>query len=206
MVKNPLKQAKQKSQTLLAFVNFLYWASIIIIFGLGMMIIVGLFLSSTIFHIEKSTEFWYLSIAMVGGGDFFIGVPFKLLPQFIDESTIQAKSGFITMFTFFLLPFFMVFFYGVRQIKFILESMSHTLTPFTEKNALRLKKLAWTVIIYSLVGKLLINLMMILFVTNTISVNIDVDLTGVFVGASLLIIANIFQYGAFLQEEYDTTL
>lgn len=206
MVEQPLKQMTQKSKTMLAIVNFLYWASIVIICGLFIIIIVGLFLPNNLYHFEKSDEFWFINISAKEGGGFFIGVPFEILPSFINETTIVAKSVFNTMLTFFFLPFFIAFFYGTKQIKSILKSVLDKHSPFIEKNALRLKKLAWTVIIYSLIGKLLVNLMVIIFVTNIMLVNFDINFTGVFVGVSLLIIANIFQYGAFLQEEYDTTL
>lgn len=100
-----------------------------------------------------------------------------------------------------------VFLYGLKQIKNVLQSITYSYTPFTIKNAKSLKKLSFIIIGYALLGDLIVNLLITLFVTDIFSVDISIfNILGLIIGVLLLIISQIFLHGAYLQEEVDTTL
>jgi len=75
------------------------------------------------------------------------------------------------------------------------------------KNVKRLKKLAYTIIIYSVVVDLLSSLLCSIFVTKIYNLDLsNIHLSGVLIGWLIIIISDIFKYGVFLQKEFDTTL
>jgi hypothetical protein len=75
------------------------------------------------------------------------------------------------------------------------------------KNAKSLKRLAYATIVYSAAGELLKAVLNAVFVTQVFSFDLtSIHLSGIVVGVLIFIVADVFQYGIFLQNEFDTTL
>jgi hypothetical protein len=83
-------------------------------------------------------------------------------------------------------------------------------TPFTTGNTNRLKTMGIILLLYAFLapgaGVLVASSMVHAFAANNITVVYSVNISLLFSGFVLLILAGIFQYGSFLQSEYDTTL
>ncbi|MPN53761.1 hypothetical protein SDC9_201427 [bioreactor metagenome] len=74
-------------------------------------------------------------------------------------------------------------------------------------NAKSLKKIAYTIAIYSVSTEILAAILCSAFVTKIFTIDLlSIHWSGVIVGGLIFIVADIFQYGVFLQNEYDTTL
>src|SRR5699024_4333277 len=137
---------------------------------------------------------------------FFVTVPFSIL-QPLSTDMFQAKAAFLTFILFSIFIFILVLLYGVKHVKNILLSITEDHTPFLNHNVTRLRNLAYVIISYALVRYFIVNLAIILFVTHIFRINLmNVSLSGLMVGFLLSIGSQIFRYGAYLQEEYDTTL
>lgn len=197
---------KNRAKNTSVILNVVYWVLIVLLLAILCLLIWAGFLSADKFHAEKGWDNWVLNIALTDGSSFFIAIPFKLL-QPNGQNVIQAKAAFISVLLFSVLPFILVMLYGIKQVNNILLSITYNHTPFIIKNARRIRNLAFLIMGYSLFGHLLVNIAMIFTVTHIFSINItNISLSGFIIGFLILIISQIFQYGTYLQEEYDTTL
>jgi hypothetical protein len=80
-------------------------------------------------------------------------------------------------------------------------------SPFILANAARLRRLGIAVILYSLLAKLVLNILICLVVTHIFSINLGgISLIGIIIGILVLFVSEIFRYGALLQEEHDLTI
>ena len=100
-------------------------------------------------------------------------------------------------------------FSNFKQVRNILKTVE-TGTPFEKDNTKRLSKIGTVLIIGSFLfnamnGLVTINIIK-LFEWNKYSFVYSPDLFILFTGLLILILAGIFNYGAYLQNEYDTTL
>jgi len=106
-----------------------------------------------------------------------------------------AISGFI------IAPF-------LYQLKSILKSAEDN-RPFEAGNAKRLSRMGMLIILYSIVCRLgkyfTLKVMLDAVRIPGISLNFSID-TGWIMGLLLFILAGIFRYGSYLQDEYDATL
>lgn len=202
-----INQIKKRSTTILKVLNVITWI-IIIFFAIyiGLVIWAG-FLPAESFHAKSGVAYWSINVNMFGTSGLSTRIPFSILQSFRPE-IFQAKTAFIifTLFsTFTLLP---VLLYGIKQVKCILETFIDSYTPFTLSNSNKLRNLAFTIIGYGLFGKLIVNLAVALFVTHRVSITFFeiFDIFIIMCGALVFIISHIFKYGAYLQEEVDTTL
>ncbi|GEM_PF-1037317 len=95
------------------------------------------------------------------------------------------------------------------QLKKIISSVKEEL-PFKNSNAVILRNLGLGYLIASVLVSL-VNSWLMMTVINTFnvfeaSVNFSIDFQMVFMGIIILILAYVFSYGSYLQEEHDTTL
>lgn len=175
----------------------------IILIALLIVIIWASFLPQDIFHADRGVAHWLIRIDESAQSAL---IPFEIL-QPISTERFQAKSAFIFYTLFKTLIFMVVFLYGLKQIKNILQSIAFSYTPFTIQNAKWLKRISFIIIGYALFGDLIVNLLITLFVTGIFSIAISIfNILGLIIGVLLLIISQVFLYGAYLQEEFDTTL
>lgn len=201
-----INKMKSRSKAIFWIMRFLTW-------GIGILLLVSIglitwasFLPQDMFEATKGISHWSLSIAISEQGSFSVTVPFTIL-QGLNTDMFQAKAAFLTFTLVSILTFLLVFLYGVIQVKNILWSITEAYTPFTSQNAIRLRNLAFIIIGYSLLGNLIVNMAMVIFVTNIFIINlVNISISGLIIGSLLLIISQIFRYGAYLQKEYDTTL
>ncbi|WP_234032663.1 DUF2975 domain-containing protein [Paenibacillus faecalis] len=86
-------------------------------------------------------------------------------------------------------------------------SLSIPQAPIFLAKAVRLRRLGIVVILYSLLAKLVLNILICLLVTGFFSINLGgISLIGIIIGILVLFVSEIFKYGALLQEEHDSTL
>ena len=83
-------------------------------------------------------------------------------------------------------------------------------TPFSEKNVLFLKRVAYTFLIACILLPLL-NSWLFTTAVNTFeiynaTINFSVNFQSLFTGALVLILAYVFDYGSYLQDEHDMTV
>lgn len=184
--------------------DILYYGAIILLF---ISIIAGLyfsFLPPDYFTAEKDLNSWDLRVNF-RNHSFFIGAPFSVLPS-ASSSSFSAKSAFLTILIANIYIGFSVYILGIKLVR---DTLLTTLEgePFAFKNIHRLKLLGWVIIFYSLFHKLVINILSIILITNFFSLDlVNISVKGIVIGTLVLCLAKIFEYGAFLQEEHDTTL
>ena len=120
----------------------------------------------------------------------------KMKPAYLVIIFGAAISGFI------LAPF-------LYQLKSILKSAEDN-SPFDAGNAKRLTWMGMLIIVYSIVCQLgkFFALKTILDVVRIpdMTTNYNFDTGWIIMGLLLFILAGIFRYGSYLQEEYDATL
>lgn len=97
----------------------------------------------------------------------------------------------------------------LSQLRIILKNVVNE-NPFAEKNAKSIKNIGYVIIASSLVMPVtkafLINKIIHAFNLSNVNVVYTINIEVLIIGILLLIVSAIFNYGAYLQQEYDTTL
>ncbi|HPJ76471.1 MAG TPA: DUF2975 domain-containing protein [Clostridia bacterium] len=97
----------------------------------------------------------------------------------------------------------------LSQLKIILKNVVNK-NPFAEKNAKSIKNIGYVIMASSLVMPVtkafLINKIIHAFNLSNVNVVYTVNIEVLIIGILLLLVSAIFNYGAYLQQEYDTTL
>lgn len=164
-----------------------------------------LFTSPEKFTAVKGNLNWNLSYHLANSSSFFISIPYKIM-QPLDNNLFRAKDAFIASLISVIITILFVL-YGIKQILDILNFTSKEFTPFILENVKCLRKLAYSIIMYSAVAGLLTNILFSVFVTKIFSLDLsNIHVTGLLIGGLIFIIADIFKYGVYLQNEFDTTL
>ena len=173
--------------------NTSFW---ILLFIFVLMIILGIL--SLLGKIQLSDIMNYLSISPDG------------VLRFSFSEFNQSQKQSVTTTTFFTAATFS-FVYGALnyQLIDILRSVQKG-SPFVKENASRLAKMGYILLGGSIIVGFTYSLMVYtifeaLKITN-ISVNFQINSTMFASGLLLLILAGVFRYGSYLQEEYDATL
>ncbi|SHJ15714.1 DUF2975 domain-containing protein [Desulfosporosinus lacus] len=157
------------------------------------------------FTAVKGNLNWRVSYNLSNSSSFFIDIPYKIM-QPIYTPTFSAKYAIISS-LFSILIKVSITLFGLYQVVDILKSTLNDLTPFIMDNVKRLKKLAYSIIVYSVVADILSSILFSTLVTRVYMLNLsNIHLSGVLVGGLILVIADIFKYGVYLQNEFDTTL
>ena len=205
MSQDNIRIIKKRASTIQKLIKVILIIGVIFSFAILISCVVLFFASSERFNAVKGNLDWSMNYKLTNGSSFFINIPFKIM-QPLNASMFIAKNAAITS-LFALLINTSLMLYGLKQIANILNSTANDITPFIMDNVKSLKKLAYTIILYSAAVDLLSSLLFTLFVTNIVSLNLaTIHLSGVLVGGLILVIADIFKYGVFLQQEFDTTL
>lgn len=99
--------------------------------------------------------------------------------------------------------------YFLRQLNALMKNVEEG-RPFEIENSNRLKVMGFLLLLYSFVlpgaDMLVASSMVHAFDIDNISVVYSVNISLLISGFVILILAGIFQYGSYLQSEYDTTL
>ncbi|MDR3602351.1 MAG: DUF2975 domain-containing protein [Desulfosporosinus sp.] len=196
-----IKKRADKIQKVIALIFIL---GVILFFAALIGFVVLFFASSEKFNAVRGNLDWSINYELAKSSSFFITIPHKILP--ISTSRFSAKyAGLTSLFSLLINLSFTL--YGIKQVGNILKSMANDITPFIMDNVKRLNKLAYIIIIYSVAVDILSNLFVSIFVTKIFFLDLsNIHLSGVLVGGLILVIADIFKYGVFLQKEFDTTL
>ncbi|MGC7873840.1 DUF2975 domain-containing protein [Desulfosporosinus sp. SYSU MS00001] len=205
MIHNDIEKIKSRATILHKIILSVLFLGVIIVFaGLSASVFFS-FASPEKFNAVKGNLNWSIYYALGNGTTFFIIIPFKIM-QPLDTSMFSAKDALITYLLSSLLGLTLIL-YGIKQIVTILKSTAKDITPFIISNAKNLRKLAYSIITYSLVSDFLTNFLCSLFVTKIFYVDLsNIHFSGLLLGGLIFTIAEIFQYGVYLQNEYDTTL
>lgn len=200
-----IRSIKKRANNIQGVIDFFSIILIILVVAIFIALVFVFVASPERFNAVKGSSDWNVTYKLTNDSSFFINIPFKII-QPTGSSMFSAKYAALTgLFTIFINLSFVL--YGINQVANILKSTANDITPFIMKNVKRLKKLAYTIIIYSVVVDLLSSLLCSIFVTKIYNLDLsNIHLSGVLIGWLILIISDIFKYGVFLQKEFDTTL
>ena len=97
----------------------------------------------------------------------------------------------------------------LQQVRLILKTVSNDI-PFEKSNPKRLLIIGITLLIGSFAVKYVMGMVALTLVSllklKDIDINFSPDGTMIFNGLIVIVLAGVFQYGNYLQEEYDATL
>ncbi|WP_340399026.1 DUF2975 domain-containing protein [Paenibacillus sp. FSL H8-0079] len=183
-----------------------YWGGIgLLIAMLSFNLWIGL-KPQELFYAEKGIAHWFFSLPLSDTVTKSVMVPFTYF-QPINPDMFDAKTAYLVVSLTNTTLIFITYIYSIGQIRNIIGSILSGSSPFSLANATRLRRLGVVVILYSLLAKLLLNILICLFVTRIFSINLgSISLIGIIIGILVLFVSEIFKYGALLQEEHDSTL
>ncbi|MCB8818561.1 DUF2975 domain-containing protein [Desulfosporosinus shakirovi] len=205
MIQKDIRRIKSRANIIHKIVGFIFFLGVMIVFAGVVASILFFFASPEKFNAVKGNLNWSINYTLDNGSDFFTVIPFKII-QPLNSSMFSAKYAIITYLLSSLFGLSLIL-YGIKQIVNILKSTARDITPFIADNAKSLKKLAYSIIIYSLVSDIVSNILCSVFVTKIFFVDLsNIHFIRALVGVLIFVIAEIFQYGVYLQNEYDTTL
>jgi ABC-type methionine transport system permease subunit len=205
MIQDNITVIKKRARTIHKVIKVIFFIGVIIFF---VALVAGVFLflaSPERFSAVKGSLNWHISYNLTNGSSFFIDIPFKIM-QPLDSSMFSAKYAVLASLISLLIKESLIL-YGINQVANILKSTVNDITPFIMNNVKSLRKLAYSIIIYSVAADILSSILFSVFVTRIFLLDLsNIHLSGVLTGGLILVIADIFKYGVFLQKEFDTTL
>lgn len=184
--------------------------------------------ASSVLHVVLNLA-WYLGLIAVGllvvlqvyfrvglmrgpeqfPGSLQIETP-GLVFRFTDGMPGPSLAQFVLQFflILFLLAIGLLVLYQLRKIFATLAGE----TPFTGENVRRIRIIGIAVVTGSLLSTI-VHFMIGLYISNIVHLpglelyaNFKVDISGIFLGVVVIILAEVFRYGASLQEEQDLTV
>ena len=205
MSQDNIRIIKTRASTIQGVISFFSIILIILVVANFIALVLVFVASPERFNAVKESLAWNVAYKLTNGFSFFLKIPFTKI-QPIDISLFNAKYAAIaTLFSTF--TSISLISYGIKQVSNILNSTVNDITPFIMDNVKSLKKLAYTIIIYSVAVDFISGILFSIFVTKIFILNIsNIHLSGVLPGILIFVIAEIFKYGVFLQKEFDTTL
>lgn len=206
MSQDNMRIIKKRASSIQKVIKVILFIGVLLLFA-ALIIAVVLFFSASPerFKAVKGNLDWLMTYELGNDSSFDIYIPFKII-QPLDSNMFNAKYAFLTYLISRTLTNSIIL-YGISQIANILNSIAKDITPFIMGNVKSLKRLAYSIIIYSVVVDILSTLLCSVFVTKMFYLDLStIHLSGVLMGVLIFIIADIFKYGVFLQNESDTTL
>jgi len=198
--------ARASFRHMYAILQVLFWGGILIYAVLMAVDIWYIFKPADQFSAEKGIAHWAFSVTLSSTTSRSVLVPFVQF-QPINPATFSPKVAYlVSNFTVISLAF-ATYLYSIRQIRHIIKSLKLGISPFRYENVTYLKRLGIAIILYSLFAKLIVNVLYILIVGIPFAINLSgISLQGILIGVLVLMIAEVFKHGVYLQEEHDTTL
>ncbi|AGA69928.1 Protein of unknown function (DUF2975) [Desulfitobacterium dichloroeliminans LMG P-21439] len=205
MVQNDLLRVKNRAGLIHMLVSGALIIGVIIYIAALIAFVFFAFTSPDRFTAVKDNIEWTISFTFGDGAQFFTTIPYKII-QAIDSSRFSAKYAMLAYMGSFFVSFALIL-YGIKQLITISKSAYSDETPFNVKNSKCLNRLAYSIIIYSATSKLIATLLCAIFATKIFAFDLSsVHFEGIIIGVIVLLISDIFRYGVYLQEEFDTTL
>ena len=188
---------KSLSRGLKVFFDILFWISVV------SAAISLLLLIATFFINENSFAF----LKARAGLNVMVGViKFNIDPSLYEN--INLKHLLQTMLPMVTVLFSMSIVIS-HNLRLILKTVAND-RPFEKNNAKRLFIISIVLIIVSVVWKIIEGIYALTIVNilkiESIDVNFSIDGAMLLTGVLILILAGVFRYGSYLQDEYDTTL
>lgn len=188
---------KSLSRGLKVFFDILFWVSVV------SAAISLLFLIATFFINENFFTF----LKARAGLSVMVGViKFNIDPSLYEN--INLKHLLQTMLPMVTVLFSMSIVIS-HNLRLILKTVAND-RPFEKNNAKRLFIISIVLIIVSVVWKIIEGIYALTIVNilkiESIDVNFSIDGAMLLTGVLILILAGVFRYGSYLQDEYDTTL
>lgn len=198
MSKMELPKVKKYSHNLKIVLNVFYWVAIIFTCASFLATIVVFFLSDTRFILGES-NITQSGFSLDGILRFnFVEVPNKALLKNLYLS-IFIMSSFVGILISFVL----------KQIVLILHSLDND-KPFDQKNAKRISIIGVVLILSSFIFPLfkviIAKAMVETLNMQNVGINYSINITMLITGFMLAILSGIFNYGTYLQYEYDETV
>ncbi len=184
-----------------------------LIFIIGILLLLAALIASSIllfapeqnFTAEKGNLDWFVKYNLSTGTAFGVFIPFKII-QSLDIEMFSAKSAFLVYLVSSAL-LNLIILYGLKQVINILNTITQDTTPFNIHNVRRLNRIALSIFVYSVAVDPIRNLLGWAFVTKIFAFDLStIHLSGILIASIIFIIANVFEYGVFLQDEVDATL
>lgn len=205
MSQEDIKSIKKRATMIQKVIKFIFKLGLILFFIELIVLVILFFASPERFNAVRGNLNWHITYNLTNGSSFFIDIPFKFI-QPLDGIMFSAKHAVLISVLSLILKELLIL-YGLNQIAKILNDTSNEIPPFTMDNVNRLKKLAYLIIIYSVAADILSNILYSIFVTGIFILDLsNIHLSGVLSGGLILVIADIFKYGLYLQNEFDSTL
>ncbi|ERJ12061.1 DUF2975 domain-containing protein [Haloplasma contractile] len=174
----------------------------------GTIIFGSLFIMAGIVVLILDRDWFTVTEAMMGSLTFDFNSAVEINASELIDQDINLKS--VVLATCFSIPvIFGLVAVILHYLSRILSSLKDN-TPFTNENVKSLKVIAWSIIISSVLVPAVETFIFTMIIHSTGIEQLDsvfsIDLTALFVGFLLLILSHIFNYGTYLQKEYDQTL
>ena len=176
----------------------LFWITLL---GMGLLIVAAIvvpFLSDDIFIVKEANNKGFTlsmdSLIRYRMDASHVGVSVKSIYRSIAWIAAFTSGGFIII---------------LKQLISLLETVE-TDKPFAKENEKRLTIIGVILILGSIIlritGAMAAKTIITTLNITNLDININIDLFMAFTGFMMLILAGIFKYGNYLQEEYDSTL
>lgn len=191
------EKLKSLSRILKVFFNILFWVSVATTAISSLFLIVIFFIDKNVFILPKTWEGLSITVGIM---------KFNIDPNLSD--TTNLKHLLQTM-----LPVVIVissiFVIVNHNLRLILKNVADN-RPFKRNNAKRLFMIGIVLIISSVIRRFIEGIFVLAIINmlkiENIDVNFTIDGAMLLFGFLILILAGVFQYGSYLQEEYDATL
>jgi hypothetical protein len=206
MYQNNIIIIKKRARVFQIIMKLILVCGIVVLLATFFIAIVLLFASEERFNAVKGNLNWFVEYKINETKSLGVYIPYEII-QPLNENLLNSKSALITYLFSKSIIYIPLILYSVKQITDILSSIVNDKTPFIMDNTRRFTKLAYTIIIYSIVPDIIFSLLCWIFVTKRFLINLStIQLSSILLGGFLLLFAELIKYGAFLQEEFDTTL
>jgi len=191
------EKIKSLSRILKVFFNILFWVSVATAAISSLFLIVTFFIDKSVFILPKTWEGLSITVGIM---------KFNIDPNLSDNTNLKHLLQTMLPMVIVISSIFVIVNHNLRLI---LKTIADN-RPFERNNAKRLFIIGIVLIISSVVWKITEGIFA-LTVINTLNIeNIDVtftvDVAMLLTGFLILILAGVFQYGSYLQEEYNATL
>lgn len=195
-VPNLVKHSKLSKSTY-SIINVLFW----IVLGITILVILliaGMRIFPDIINLSYSDGSFHISPDNI--------IQFEISTGDISNASIgEIYSYMFAGITLFLILFLLV----LSQLRVILKNVVNE-KPFAEKNAKSIMNIGYVVMAGSIVIPItkafLINKIIHAFNLSNVNVVYTINVEVLIIGILLLLVSAIFNYGAYLQQEYDTTI
>ena len=205
MYQNNIIIIKKRARVFQIIMKLILVCGIVVLLATFFIAIVLLFASEERFNAVKGNLNWFVEYKINETKSLGVYIPYEII-QPLNENLLNSKSALITYLFSKSIIYIPLILYSVKQITDILSSIVNDKTPFIMDNTRRFTKLAYNNNLFNC-ADIIFSLLCWIFVTKRFLINLStIQLSSILLGGFLLLFAELIKYGAFLQEEFDTTL